>query len=117
MNEGRALDTRAMDSDGSKAAETTVKLQAELDEARQDTAVVWAVLEATSSASTLQDGARAALEAIRASYGWMYGAYWMMNTEAQCLQFSIDSGTVNDEFTRMTRSLTFTPGKGVPGQA
>ncbi len=99
------------------AAEEAARAEARVEEAKQDTAVVWAVIDATAKATTLLDGARAALEAILASYGWMYGAYWELNTEAQKLEYVADGGFVNDDFSRMTRALSFPIGKGLPGQA
>ncbi len=99
------------------ANDMVAMLQEQLDDARQDTAVVWAVLEATAKVTSPREGAKAALEAIRASYGWMYGAYWEFNSKLNKLGYSVDSGHVNEEFSRLTHDLSFPIGQGLPGQA
>lgn len=118
MGDGRGADMGARVLPIDPAVEDEAARQAaRVEEAKQDTAVVWAVIDATAKSTTLLDGARAALDAILKSYGWMYGAYWELNTATQKLDYVADGGFVNDEFTRMTRALSFPIGKGLPGQA
>ncbi len=92
-------------------------LREALAEARQDTSVVWAVLEATSKVRSVRDGAKAAMDSVRSSYDWTYGTYWELSPTSGTLTFSVESGSVNAEFSRLTRENSFAKGLGLPGQA
>src|SRR5262249_22542167 len=45
------------------------------------------VMEATARATTPDDVARAALDAVRDAFGWAYGSFWRVDTKEQVLKF------------------------------
>ncbi len=88
-----------------------------LDEARQNARAVLAVVSTVGKAANAQDAIRAAVDAIRAAFGWAYGSYWKLDPEENVLKFSLESGTVNEEFRRVTLEATFAEGVGLSGRA
>jgi methyl-accepting chemotaxis protein len=75
------------------------------------------VVEALSHADSLDDMVLFALNEVRASFGWSYGSFWMLDGEHGVLRFRSESGTVNEAFRRITREATFQRGRGVNGRA
>ena len=57
------------------------------------------------------------LGAVRESFGWSYGSFWEVNADEQALRFSQDSGTVGEDFRRVTADARFREGEGLNGQA
>jgi methyl-accepting chemotaxis protein len=88
-----------------------------LDEARQNARAVLAVVSTVSKAPNAQEAIRAAVDAIRAAFGWAYGSYWRLDPEENVLKFSLESGTVNEEFRRVTLEAKFAEGVGLSGRA
>jgi PAS domain S-box-containing protein len=86
-------------------------------EARANLAAVVRVLEATQSARTPAEAARAALEAVRSAFGWAYGSYWALDPKDNVLRFAVESGAVNEEFRRVTAEARFREGEGLSGRA
>jgi methyl-accepting chemotaxis protein len=80
-------------------------------------AAVNRVLEAVSSAASVPDAARAALETVRDAFAWAYGSYWVMDAKDNALKFAVESGSVNDEFHRVTLEARFREGEGLSGRA
>ncbi|MBX2859670.1 MAG: GAF domain-containing protein [Vampirovibrio sp.] len=74
------------------------------------------VLEAVGKANREEDAAVAALEAVKEAFGWAYGSYWTLDTEENVLKFSVESGTVTPEFTKVTREASFKEGVGLSGR-
>lgn len=88
-----------------------------LEEARQNARAVLAVVSNVSKAKTAQEAIRSALDAIRAAFTWGYGSYWMLDKEENVLRFNAESGTVNEEFRRVTLESKFAEGVGLSGRA
>ncbi len=86
------------------------------DSAR-DTAALNRVLEAMGRAETVSQAIGTALEIVRDAFGWAYGSYWQVDPASQTLRFSQDSGTVNEEFRRVSAEARFREGEGVNGRA
>jgi methyl-accepting chemotaxis protein len=77
------------------------------------TEVVKAVGAAPDEATAL----RAALDRVRASFGWAYGSFWALDEEAQVLRFAVESGSAGDEFRRVTLAAAVAEGVGLSGRA
>jgi methyl-accepting chemotaxis protein len=75
------------------------------------------VLEAVSRAGNANDAARAALDTVKDAFGWAYGSYWVMDPAEKALKFAVESGSVNDEFRRVTMEARFHEGEGLSGRA
>jgi methyl-accepting chemotaxis protein len=74
------------------------------------------VLEAVSHAETALDASKAALETVRSSFNMAYGSYWVVDKSINALKFSVESGSVNEEFRRVTRDSVFPEGVGLSGR-
>jgi methyl-accepting chemotaxis protein len=66
---------------------------------------------------TVDDVVRGALDAIRKAFGWSYASFWTVDPAEHALVFSLESGRVDDEFQRHTRSARFREGEGLNGRA
>ena len=88
-----------------------------IDEARANTQAVTAVVRALAEATTLDAAARAALDAVRACFGWAYGSYWRVDPATQSLRFALESGDAGEEFRRVTLAASFREGVGLSGRA
>jgi GAF domain-containing protein len=84
--------------------------------ASADAAAVTAVLRAVSAATSPEQAARTALEAIRAGFGWAYGSYWQVDTRDNALHFVVESGSAGEEFRRVTEQASFAEGVGLAGR-
>ncbi len=60
---------------------------------------------------------RATLETIRKEFGWAYASYWTVDPIENVLVFSAESGRVDDEFHRLTRTARFKEGEGLNGRS
>ncbi len=56
---------------------------------------------------------------VREAFGWSYGSFWEVNPTDHALRFAQDSGSVSEEFRRVTRRGTVPRGRGAqrPGLA
>ena len=72
---------------------------------------------ALGRARTLREVITTALGAVREAFGWSYGSFWEINADEQALRFAHDSGTVGEEFRRVTADARFREGEGLNGQA
>ncbi|HKI36193.1 MAG TPA: GAF domain-containing protein [Gemmataceae bacterium] len=88
-----------------------------LADCRANAATVMNVLAAVGAAPTCDEAARAALETVRSDFGWAYGSYWTVDPQERALKFAVESGSVNDEFRRVTTSASFREGVGLSGRA
>jgi methyl-accepting chemotaxis protein len=75
------------------------------------------VLEAVSRATSITEAARTALDTVKVAFGWAYGSYWVMDPAEQALKFSVECGSVNEEFRRLTMEARFREGEGLSGRA
>ncbi len=57
------------------------------------------------------------LDTVRKAFGWMYGSYWKVGATSDTLGFVVESGSVDEEFRRVTRSAQFHEGEGLAGRA
>ena len=74
-------------------------------------------VEAIVRAETIQEIVQSTLETIRREFGWSYGSYWSLEPSGQALVFARESGEVDVEFARVTRSARFVIGEGLNGRA
>ena len=84
------------------------------------TANARAMIETTNAiirANTIDDLVRASLDAIRKAFGWVYASYWTVDPAENALVFKLESGRVDDEFQRVTRTARFREGEGLNGRA
>lgn len=86
-------------------------------EAAENTRAVNEVLEVVGKAMTPEDVAKSALETVKQAFGWAYGSYWALDAAERVLKFKVESGSVNEEFRRVTREATFREGEGLSGRA
>ena len=93
------------------------RAEAELAEARADVQAVTAIMRAMEGASSPQQAIGDALELVRNLLGWAYGSYWQLDTSADVLRFAQESGSVNEDFRRVTLEASFAEGVGLSGRA
>jgi methyl-accepting chemotaxis protein len=86
-------------------------------EANANTRALTEVANALIQAETPQEVIRATLDAIRKEFGWAYASYWVVDPLENVLVFSQESGRVDDEFQRLTRSARFREGEGLNGRS
>jgi putative methionine-R-sulfoxide reductase with GAF domain len=85
--------------------------------ATADASAVTAVLRAAAGATSAQDAARTALDAIRSGFGWAYGSYWQIDQRDNALHFVVESGSAGEEFRAVTTQASFAEGVGLAGRA
>nr|BFE69449.1 hypothetical protein GCM10020092_027500 [Actinoplanes digitatis] len=90
---------------------------AELRQAAVDRAAVTNVVAVLGESADLSSALRNTLDAVRTTFGWSYGSYWQVDEEQEVLRFKVDSGTVSDEFRKVTLAATFAEGAGLSGRA
>jgi methyl-accepting chemotaxis protein len=73
--------------------------------------------DAIIRAKTVDEVVSGALDAIRKSFGWAYASYWSVDPDEDALVFTLESGHVDEEFQRHTRSARFREGEGLNGRA
>ena len=74
-------------------------------------------VEAIVRAETIDEIVRSTLETLRREFGWSYGSYWSVDPKQDALVFSMESGEVDPEFARVTRTARFVDGEGLNGRA
>ena len=62
---------------------------------------------------TADEAMRAALDTVREAFGWAYGSYWNLDSKENALRFALQSGSVNEEFQRVTADARFREGEGL----
>src|SRR5262249_55872311 len=97
-------------------SEVVTRAEANGDDGATTRAVIEAV-EAILRADTIADVIHAALDSIRRRFGWSYGSYWTVDEAAGSLKFADESGEVDAEFQRVSRSSRFREGEGLNGRA
>jgi methyl-accepting chemotaxis protein len=91
----------------------TARREAEL---AADTRAVNQLLLALGRSRTIRDVITAALTTVRESFAWSYGSFWEVSSDEQALRFVHDSGSVSEEFRRLTAEARFREGEGLNGQ-
>ncbi len=82
-----------------------------------DTTAVNRLLISLGRAKSVSDVISAALSSVREAFGWSYGSYWEINADEHALRFAHDSGSVSEDFRRVTAESRFREGEGLNGQA
>ena len=108
---------RAADALTPAAMEIAEEAQGLLDEANANTQALIGTIGAIIRADTIDDVVRATLDTIRKEFGWSYASYWAVDPAENALVFSMESGRVDDEFQRLTRTARFREGEGLNGRA
>lgn len=85
-------------------------------EAAADANAVNKVLQSVSKADSKEDVVQITLNAIKEAFGWAYASYWEIDKLQDALVFSMESGSVNDEFKRVTQTASFSKGVGLSGK-
>ncbi|MCX6587330.1 MAG: GAF domain-containing protein [Acidobacteria bacterium] len=88
----------------------------DVENQQQDSNAVSKVIEAIGAATNEAEAIRVALDTVRATFGWAYGSYWALDRAENCLKFSLESGTVSEEFHRVTKTTRFFEGVGLSGR-
>src|SRR5262245_3934277 len=91
--------------------------QPDTGEATADAQAMTDAVDAIIRAGTVDDVIRSTLDAVRKSFGWDYGSYWSVDPGRDALVFSLESGSVDEEFNRVTRSARFRRGEGLNGRS
>lgn len=94
-----------------------VSLEHALEEANANTMAIIEIVTRTGAAETADSAVQAALDTIRTRFGWAYGSYWSIDPAANALVFSRESGSVNEDFRRVTLNARFQEGEGLSGRA
>ncbi len=104
-------------SRGAAGLEIAEEAEGLLAEANGNTQALMGVVDAIIRANTSDEVIRAALETIRREFGWIYASYWVVDPSEHVLVFSLESGSVDEEFRRLTRTARFREGEGLNGRA
>ena len=91
--------------------------QSLLTEANANTQAMVDTIGAIIRAETIDDIVRATLDNIRKEFGWAYASYWTVDRAENALVFALESGRVDNEFQRLTRTASFREGEGLNGRA
>lgn len=102
---------------GSNRKAIAEKAGAELAEAQADVQAITAIMRAMESAPSPEKAIGTALDLVRSLFGWAYGSYWQLDPGGRALRFAQESGTVNEEFRRVTLDASFPEGVGLSGRA
>ena len=102
---------------GPAALEIAEEASVLLAEANANSQAMIDTIGAIIHAQTIEDVVRAALETIRKEFGWGYASYWTVDPVEHVLVFSAESGRVDDEFHRLTRTARFKEGEGLNGRS
>lgn len=90
--------------------------QSSLTEANSNTQAIVDTINAIVRAETVEDVVQATLDNIRKEFGWVYASYWTVDPAESVLVFSSESGRVDNEFQRLTRTAQFREGEGLNGR-
>ncbi|MHB1558250.1 MAG: GAF domain-containing protein [Isosphaeraceae bacterium] len=110
---------------GSRAARRTTpaalaiaeEAQGLLNEANANTQALIDSIAAVIRAETIDELVRTTLDTIRKEFGLAYASYWTVDPADRTLCFAMESGRVDGEFQRLTRSARFREGEGLNGRA
>jgi methyl-accepting chemotaxis protein len=100
-----------------QAADETTELLRGLEQANANTRAVVQVVASVALAATVNETAKAALDTVKDAFGWAYGSYWVRDEKENALKFAVESGSVNEDFRRVTMEARFREGEGLSGRA
>ncbi|WP_249998080.1 GAF domain-containing protein [Actinoplanes sp. M2I2] len=92
------------------------QVTAELAEAQADVQAVTAIMRAMETAASPERAIGTALDLVRQLFGWAYGSYWQLDPTGKALRFAQESGSVNEDFRRVTLEASFPEGVGLSGR-
>ena len=102
----------------SRTDEANAIIETHLEEARQNARAILQVVESMEHADSPDAAMLAALNSVREAFGWAYGTFWALDEGQQVLHFTIESGSIAEEFRRMTMAARFPEGdSSLPGRA
>ncbi|MGC8642981.1 MAG: GAF domain-containing protein, partial [Isosphaeraceae bacterium] len=116
---GKARRSMAPAGSGGTSAvlEASREAESSLAESQSNTRGMIETADAIIRAKTVEEVVRGALDAIRKSFGLAYASYWSVDLDEHALVFNLESGRVDEEFHRHTRSARFREGEGLNGRA
>ncbi len=94
-----------------------LRKEEEIKETSSNTEALNKVLAAISQATTVSEAAQTSLQTVKDAFGWAYGSYWKVDAKDNALRFMVESGSVNEEFRRVTTAAVFREGEGLSGRA
>ncbi|WP_240911531.1 methyl-accepting chemotaxis protein [Paludisphaera soli] len=86
-------------------------------ELQADASAMVRLLTALGGATTVAEAAEVALATVRDAFGWWYGSFWEVDSSDGRLRWVADSGTVDEEFRKVSSVSRFREGEGLNGQA
>jgi putative methionine-R-sulfoxide reductase with GAF domain len=105
---------------GTHSSQNQALLKEELsrnEESKENTQAIVRVIQDLEKSDHVVSATFAALERIRSSFHWSYGAYWSLDAQQGVMRFQSESGSIAPEFRRATESATFAKGVGLVGKA
>jgi putative methionine-R-sulfoxide reductase with GAF domain len=93
---------------------------AEAERSAEEARVQRAVAQVVSSLATVAkeaEAARTALDTLRTAFGWEYGSYWVVDPKSKQLKWVAETGSVSEEFRRVSMEAGFAEGVGLNGRA
>jgi methyl-accepting chemotaxis protein len=88
-----------------------------VSESNANTQALIDTINAIIRAETVDEVVRATLDTVRKEFGLVYGSYWVVDPAENALVFALESGRVDDEFQRLTRTARFREGEGLNGRS
>lgn len=88
-----------------------------LHEELADTRAVQLVMGKVLDAPDFTAAVDGTLAGICEAFGWAFGSYWALDASGETLVLAATRGSINAEFERLTRAVSFRCGVGVPGLA
>lgn len=82
----------------------------------EDFKAVNKVTAALSAVSSVEEACQVALDTVRSFFHWDYGSFRQLNPETETVEFLLDSGQVNGEFSGALRASSFKRGQGLSGK-
>jgi methyl-accepting chemotaxis protein len=75
------------------------------------------VIEGSCNARTSMEAVKCAVDVVREVFGWASGTYWELDRSTNALRLALETGGVNDEFSRAAREIRIREGEGLAGRA
>jgi len=93
-----------------------LRAEREVAEATADANAVNTVLSRLAGVDTVDGAVQAALDTVRAEFGWAYGSFWRIDPADQTLKFAVESGDAGPDFRKVTLEASFAHGVGLAGR-
>ncbi len=88
----------------------------ELAESRANTRAVIQVITAVGEKNTPGTVIKATLDAVKAAFGYDYGACWMIDVALQHTTFAMESGSLGPAYDRVNQQTHYKKGQGLTGK-